>query len=489
MKIFGFDIRRQAKAAEGDVDTILRRLHAFYDTVSGVAVTPESCMQAPTVQAIVQGVSRRLSVMPIQVLKKGMSKGRETKEPLPNHSVAKLLNRPNNWQTRMNFWLDTTSVLLRYANHYNYKKQGMTGPIRALIPLYPYCVDPLQDDETYEVSYRVTQGTRQKIVPQWEMNHIRGAARNFLKGDSPVWDVREAIALEIAAEKFGASFFGNGALPFIVFKFMEAKKQGFKDEADETAFINNFQESFTKGRQFRAFALPPGMEMADPITISNDKAQFLETRKYQRTVIAGAWGVPPHIAGDLERATFNNIEQQSLDVQISVILPYAMMIECAMERDLLTDADRANGVIIRFNMDALLRGDFKSRQEGLAIQRQWAIISTNEWRERENMNPSDQEGADDLIGPANFVPLGTPPPTAGAPGSGTPPVKDPVAQPPEKEEPNDNPKGIDWEDNRRQVYMNGTGALAKMFQDMTEAEREAKSAIRKAQKLVIGGRH
>jgi HK97 family phage portal protein len=216
MKLFGFDfeIRRQQKAFEGDVDTILRRLHAFYDTVSGINVTPESCMQAPTVQAIVQGVSRRIASMPIQVLRKSESRGRMKKEPLPNHSVAKLLQAPNNWQTSRNFWLDATSVLVRYQNFYSYKAQGKTGPIRALRPIHPNDCKPEQDDETYDVQYRVSvSGGQQQVLPFWAIMHARGMARDFLEGDSPVRDVREAIALEIAAEKFGASFFGNGALP------------------------------------------------------------------------------------------------------------------------------------------------------------------------------------------------------------------------------------------------------------------------------------
>jgi HK97 family phage portal protein len=97
--------------------------------------------------------------------------------------------------------------------------------------------------------------------------------------------------------------------------------------------------------------------------------------------------VPPHLVGDLERTAINNFEQQSLDFVMSVVLPYVRIFEAAMERDLLTDADRAGGVIIRFNVDAALRGDFKTRQEGLKIQREAGVINPNEWREREGLNP------------------------------------------------------------------------------------------------------
>jgi HK97 family phage portal protein len=441
--------RKDAQNGGQDVDTILRRLHAFYDTVSGIHVTPETCMQAPTVQAIVGGVGRRFAAMPVQVVQKGTRRGRETRQPLPNHPAAIILNAPNAWQTRVNFWLDASSVLLRYHNFYAFKAAGKTGPIRRVVPIHPTCCQPHQTSD-YDVVYKVTAAGGQRDVEASDMIHARGAARDFLVGDSPVYDVREAIALEIAAEKFGASFFGNGALPFIVFKFLQGKTKGFKDEADENAFLDSFQQMYTKGRQFRAFALPPGMEISAPIDVENNKAQFLETRKYQRTVIAAAWGVPPHIAGDLERATFNNIEQQSLDIQISVILPYAMMFEAALERDLLTEDDRKNGVCIRFNMDAALRGDFKSRQDGLAIQRQWGIISANEWREREYMNPIDEDWADEQILPTNYSIAGEPLPTEGAGAQDEPPEAGGEEE--EETAPPPQPKGFDfWESLRKDV--------------------------------------
>src|SRR6185295_14048410 len=115
--------------------------------------------------------------------------------------------------------------------------------------------------------------------------------------------------------------------------------------------------------------------------LENDKSQFLETRKYQRTVIAGAWGCPPHLVGDLERATFNNVEQQDSDFTGNVIMPIGACAEAAIERDLLTDEDVNSGVIVRFNFDSILRADFKSRQEGLQLQRQNGVISPNEGRE------------------------------------------------------------------------------------------------------------
>jgi HK97 family phage portal protein len=232
-------------------------------------------------------------------------------------------------------------------------------------------------------------------------------------------DARESIALEIAAERFGGSFFGNGAAPFLVFNYI-AGSQGHKTEEERQAFINDFQNAYRGKGRFRGILLPKGIEMRDPILLDNDKAQFLETRKHQRTVVAGAFGVPPHLVGDLERTAINNFEQQSLDFDQKVVLSYVRIFEAAMERDLLTADDRAGGVIIRFNMDAALRADFKTRQEGLKIQREAGVINPNEWREIEGKNP--REGGDDYWeqGPSGQGAASAKVPAASGNGDGEP---------------------------------------------------------------------
>jgi phage portal protein BeeE len=166
-------------------------------------------------------------------------------------------------------------------------------------------------------------------------------------------------------------------------------------DEEEKAFIEDFQNAYSRKCRFKSMVVPFGMDV-DTLGVENEKAQFLQTRQYQRTVIAGAFGVPPHLVGDLSRGTFNNVEQQSLDFVINVVLPYARMLEAAMERSLLTPEDRRAGIIIRFNLDAALRGDFKSRQEGLNIQRQAGVINANDWREHEDMNPiSEEDGGEE----------------------------------------------------------------------------------------------
>jgi HK97 family phage portal protein len=412
MKILGYEIRRYAPEEKGpQFEDALRRLVAATSGELGAMVTPENCMQSPTVHAIVTAISRRLSVTPIHVYRKKVREdGREFKERLPKHPVARLLQYPNSWQTRANFWADATSCFVRYGNFYAYKSRGSTGPIRELLPLHPPAVTMKQGSD-WRVVYRVAnqEGRIDEYSPE-KLLHARSSARNFLVGDSPVSDVNQAIALEILAERFGASFFKNGAIPLLIFRHAQGSK-GFKTPEQEKQFVEDFQRALGGERRHRAMLLPTGIENGDPVKIENDKAQFLETRKYQRTVIAGAFGVPPHLVGDLERATFNNVEQQDQDFTLNVVMPIAQAFEAAMERDLLTEEDWTSGVAIRFNLDSILRADFKSRQEGLQLQRQNGVLSADEWREIENRNPiPDDKGGDEFWRPGNMTVAGAPPP-------------------------------------------------------------------------------
>lgn len=384
MKLFGFEFG--TKSADLSIDQVIRRLEAAYATSSGVQVTPENCEESPTVQSIVNAISMRIATLPVHVFQTKTSNGRATKEKQPNHPVAKLLQRPNDWQSPVEYWMDATSCLVRHGRYFSVKARGTTGPIRRLLPQHPTCVRLEQDDDL-EVRALVTgQSGVQREYALSELHYVRGRSRDFLNGDSPVTLAREAIALEIAAQRFGAAFFGNGAMPGLIFSYMQGVKGHMNDE-QRRAFIDSFSQAYSNNGRFKAMILPAGIDKPEQMAIENDKAQFLETRKLQRSVIAGAFGVPPHLTGDLERATFSNIEQMSGEFVEKVVLPYVRMFESAMERDLLTDEDRRGGVVIRFNLDAALRANFKDRQDGLKIQREMGVINADDWREVENMNP------------------------------------------------------------------------------------------------------
>src|SRR6185312_11445085 len=269
----------------GDGDALARLIAA--QTGISNSVSPENCMQSPTVNAIVTAISRRFAVTPVHVYQKGTKDGRETKEKLPNHPVARLLSRPNSWQTRVDYWQDAASWMTRYGRFIAFKSRGSTGPIRELIPLKPSEVEIKQDD-----NFTVTFRRGETEWPVSRIHYARGPARDGLRGDSPVNDVSLAIALEIAAEKFGASFFQNGAMPLLIFTHL-AGSQGFKNDEERRVFIEDIQRAFGGGNAHRTMTLPKGFDKPFTLDINNEQAQFIETRKYQRTVIAGAWNFPP----------------------------------------------------------------------------------------------------------------------------------------------------------------------------------------------------
>ena len=186
MNLFGLDISLSRKSSTLPINTLIERLEAAYDTLSGIRVDPDTAMASPTIAALTAAISRRIATLPIKVLQKIVSDGRTRKEELPSHPVTKLLSNPNTWQDRVTFWLDAASWLVRYGNAYFFKSRGQTGPIRQLIPLPPSAVAPEQDPASLLVSYRVSQanGTQQIYDPS-QILHARSTARNGLVGDSP----------------------------------------------------------------------------------------------------------------------------------------------------------------------------------------------------------------------------------------------------------------------------------------------------------------
>ena len=404
---------------------VLRRLIASQSGVLSGTVSPENCMRSPTVMAIVTAVSRRMAVTPCHVYEKTFDEktGKERKRAQPGHSVSRLLRRPNSWQSNYEFWQDATSTMLRWGRFHAYKQRSSTGPILELIPLNPRAVQ-LEQESDFSIKYRVQlQGGQTAVYEQREIFSARGAARDFVCGDSPIEDVKTTVALEILSEQFGANFFQNGALPLLIFSYMEGS-DGFETEEQEKQFLDDMKEAFGGNNMLTTALLPKGINKPEPIHLDLQGMQMIESRKYQRTVIAGAFGVPPHLVGDLERGTFNNVEQQDKDFTQNVVLPVAKAFEAAMERDLLTPQDRNDGLVIRFNLDSILRASFKDRQEGLRIQREMGIISADEWREIEGRNPRDDEYGDDYMHPSNMVVDGEEPdepqPTDSPPGTEEP---------------------------------------------------------------------
>lgn len=142
-----------------------------------------------------------------------------------------------------------------------------------------------------------------------------------------------------------------------------------------------------------------------PISISPEQAQFLETRKFQINEIARIFRVPPHMVGDLDKSSFSNIEQQSLEFVKYTLDPWVVRWEQSIQRTLLTPAEKKS-YFVKFNVEGLLRGDYQSRMTGYATARQNGWMSANDIRELENLDriPAE-EGGDLYLVNGNMVPI------------------------------------------------------------------------------------
>ena len=195
---------------------------------------------------------------------------------------------------------------------------------------------------------------------------------------------KNAVGIALATEEYGATFFANGATPGGILEHPGVVK-------DPERLRQSWQSQFGQKNSHRVAVLEEGMTFHQ-MTIPPEEAQFLETRKFQIDEIARIFRVPPHMVGDLEKASFSNIEQQSLEFVKYTLNPWVIRWEQALHKALLTDKEKGE-YFVKFNVDGLLRGDYQSRMNGYAIGRQNGWFSANDIREMENLNPiPDEEG-------------------------------------------------------------------------------------------------
>lgn len=283
--------------------------------------------------------------------------------------------------------------LLLYGNAYAQVIRNGKGEVVALYPLMPskMSVDRDQNGQLYYTYMRSSEeagamkdGTVY-LMPR-DVLHIPGLGFDGLVGYSPIAMAKNAIGLAIATEEYGAKFFANGAAPSGVLEHPGVVKDPQRLREN---WMSQFGGSANSGK---VAVLEEGLKYT-PISISPEQAQFLETRKFQINEIARIFRVPPHMIGDLERSTYSNIESQGIDFVKYSLQPWALRFEQNMERRLLTDVEK--GVLtIRFNMEGLLRGEYKTRMEGYSVGIQNGFLCPNDVRQLEGWEliPEKQGG-------------------------------------------------------------------------------------------------
>lgn len=360
---------------------------------SGKPVTQFSAMQITAVYACVRILAESIAGLPLYLYKLDAS---GSKVAANDHPLYRLLHdEPNPEMTSFVFRETLMTHLLLWGNAYAQIIRNGKGEVVGLYPLMPnrMVVDRDEDGHLY-YQYTVSaddpktnKGYTVNLKPE-DVLHIPGLGFDGLVGYSPIAMAKNAIGMSIATEEYGAKFFEHGASPSGILTHPGVVK-------DPSKIRDSWNSAFAGSQNAGKVAvLEEGMAYT-PISISPNEAQFLETRKFQIDEIARIFRVPAHLIGDLDHATFSNIEQQSLEYVIYTLDPWIKRWEHAMKRALLNDQEK-DKYYIRFNVDGLLRGDYASRMSGYATARQNGWMSANDIRKLENLDLIPPEEGGDL---------------------------------------------------------------------------------------------
>lgn len=380
--------------------------YAFFmgGSTAGKAVNERSAMQMTAVYACVRILSEAIAGLPLHLYKYGCD---GSKEKAVEHPLYFLLHdEPNKEMTSFVFRETLMTHLLLWGNAYAQVIRNGKGEVIALYPLIPNRMEVNRTDRG-QLYYQYTtssddaptvEGSTAVLMPE-DVLHIPGLGFDGLVGYSPIAMAKNAIGLAIATEEYGAKFFANGAAPSGVLEHPGTIKD---PQRVRDAWMSQFSGSRNAGK---VAVLEEGMKYT-PISISPEQAQFLETRKFQINEIARIFRVPPHMVGDLEKSSFSNIEQQSLEFVKYTLDPWVIRWEQSLQRTLLSSEEKKR-YYFKFNLEGLLRGDYASRMTGYATARQNGWMSANDIRELENLDRIPAElGGDLYLINGNMLPLG-----------------------------------------------------------------------------------
>lgn len=389
-------LRREERAVSSWI-TDLRS--ARLETHAGVTVSETTALTYSAVFAAVRVLAESVASLPwILYARDGEGRRRATDHPL----YEVIHTRPNDRMTAMELYEVMMTHLCLWGNAYCEIERTRGGRVVALWPLIPSRVtvrsEWMDGVEVLMYDYVMPSGGT-VTLPQWDVLHVRGLGTDGYRGLSPIGLMRQTIGLGLAAQEFGSRFFSNGARPSVLLEH-----PGHLSDGAVARLRRQFEESYSGlERAHRVAILEEGMR-PHTIGIPPDDAQFLETRRFQVEEIARIYRVPPHMLGDLERATFSNIEHQSISFVTHSLRPWLVRIEQAMSRALLSEAERRTHYIEAL-VDGLLRGDVESRYRAYSVGRQWGWLSANDVRRLENMDPVPS--GDAYLVPLNMVPAGS----------------------------------------------------------------------------------
>ena len=369
--------------------------HSFgVSTPAGVRVSPETALLLPVIAACVTRLSFVTAGLPIRVYREA---GDDSKVTDKKHEVYRLLatkkGRPNSWQTGWGFRQMLTMHLALRGNAYAEIVSNGGGCIESLEPIHPDRVEPerLQNGRL-RYKLRAMGDLPERVLIQDEMLHLRWMSSDGIEGLSPITLAAKSIGLAQAAETHGAALFKNGGRPGMVIS--HPGKMTLETKEQMRAEWNKLYQGAGKAHNV---AVVDGVTQFHEIGITPEDAQYLETRKFQAEDIARIYGMPPHMVGIMDHATFSNIEHQSTEFVMYTLDPWLKEWEASVDRDLIIE----DNYIFEHNVDGLLRGDSAARYNQYQIALNNMFMTRNEVRKLENLEPV--EGGDEFMQPLNMA--------------------------------------------------------------------------------------
>lgn len=370
-------------------------------SASGVHVSHDRAMQIAAVFACVKVIAETESALPLFMYQRAPN---GDKQRLNEHPLDELLHdKPNAEHSAMEFREMMMAWCLLRGTAIAEIVPGSRGAVQELIPIHPDYVRPVKGQRRGEWFIEVNEPDAPATMRPREDYFILRAMttkRDSIFGLDPISAERHSIGSALALQDYAGRFFKNDAQSGGIIQH----PGHFKDEADVRRFREGWQRASTGENTHSTRVLEHGMEFKQ-VTLTNEQAQFLETRKYHDNDIARIFRVPPHKVGILDRATFSNIEMQSIEFVVDTMLPWLVRWEQAVKRDLMTRQDR--GRFVEHNVSGLLRGDIESRYRAYAVGRNWGWLSANDVRRMENMNSIGPNG-DEYLQPTNMIPVDAP---------------------------------------------------------------------------------
>lgn len=373
----------------------------FGPTASGRRVDERTALQSTAVYACVRILAEAVAGLPLHLYRYKEDGGKEKAVDHPLYPI--LHDEPNPEMTSFVFRETLMSHLLLWGNAYAQIVRNGRGEVIGLYPLLPDRMEVDRDGEgRIAYIYSPSEGSRFSgntvTLPPSQVLHIPGLGFDGLVGYSPIAMAKQAIGLGMAADEYAASYLRNGASPSGVLEHPGTLK-------DPSRVRESWQGMFSgSSNAGRVAVLEEGMKY-QPISLSPEASQLIQTRRFQIDEIARIFRIPPHMVGDLEKSSFSNIEQQSLEFVKYTLDPWVVRWEQSMRRCLLTGSEKG-GLFVKFNLEGLLRGDYASRMSGYATARQNGWMSANDIRELENMDRiAPEDGGDLYLVNGNMLPL------------------------------------------------------------------------------------